>query len=179
MPSPYAHAIAGVMLAAPYLKSKPAAIRHREEIATIMAFSLVADLDAIPGFLTRNLSAYHNQISHSILVALVASLAYATIRRLLPNPKPFWRIFSLAALAYGVHILMDCFTHGRGVMLVWPISSQRYAPPGLLFYGLRYSKGWFSHHHLITFITESLTMLPVLALVWLLLKKKGLRAHEK
>jgi inner membrane protein len=62
---------------------------------------------------------------------------------------------------------MDWFTKGRGVMLFWPVSSQRILPPFNLFYGVRHSEGLFTHHHMITLATESLTLLPLLAAVWI------------
>ena len=179
MPSPYAHVIAGGILAMPFLKNKTTMRQHREDIATLMGFSLAADLDVLPALLMQDIQAYHNQISHSILFGIGASLAYAGLRYLLPNPKPFGRIFSLGAIAYGLHILMDAFTHGRGVMLFWPISQTRFQPPFVIFYGLRHSEGWFSYHHLITLATESITMLPLLALGWLIVKKADTTYSKK
>jgi len=175
MPSPYAHLIAGVTIATPYLFTKARALHHKEDIATLIGFSLLPDLDVIPGMMAGNVAAYHNQLTHSIAFGLIVCLLYSLIRRVTPAPRPFRRTFVLSATAYGLHLLMDFFTYGRGLMLFWPFTEQRFSPPVLLFYGLRRSDGWISSHHLITFATESLTMLPVIGIVWLLARRRAQR----
>ncbi len=172
MPSPYAHTVAGVILATPWLQNKQIALKHKEDIATILGFSLAPDLDVIPGFITNDLPSYHNQFSHSILFGISICLIYAGFRLLLPAPKSFMRTAIIAASAYGLHLLMDLFTYGRGLKLFWPITNQRFHPPFLLFYGVRHSEGWFSYHHWITIATESLTMLPLLAVAWLFARQR-------
>ena len=54
----------------------------------------------------------------------------------------------------GGGLFMDYFTIGRGVMLAWPLSSERFAPPFHLFYGLRWSHGLISELHWITLLSE-------------------------
>ncbi len=49
---------------------------------------------------------------------------------------------------------MDAFTIGRGVMILWPFSIDRYASPVSLFYGVHWSDGWVSVRHLWTMVTE-------------------------
>ena len=49
---------------------------------------------------------------------------------------------------------MDFFTIGRGVMVFWPLSLERFASPVPLFYGLHWSDGYLSERHLITLVTE-------------------------
>ncbi len=166
MPSPYAHVLAALTLSTPYLARKAIALRHKEDIATLIAFSLAPDLDVIPGLLFGNIAAYHNHMTHSIAFGLMVCLFYSLIRCRMQPPRSFRRSISLTAAAYGLHLLMDFFTYGRGLMLFWPFTDERFSPPFLIFYGLRRSDGVFSSHHIVTFITESLKMLPLLGVVW-------------
>ncbi|NIV75262.1 MAG: hypothetical protein GWN37_10615, partial [Gammaproteobacteria bacterium] len=46
------------------------------------------------------------------------------------------RAFLLTLVCYELHVLLDYLTVGRGVMLLWPLSAERFAPPIYLFYGL-------------------------------------------
>ena len=172
MPSPYAHMIAGSMLTMPRLVTSPLSWRQKEDIATLFLFSILPDLDAIPGLLTGNLPAYHNQITHTIAFGLGSCLAASALRRILPNAPSFRNTFALTSAAYGLHLLMDWFTPGRGLMLFWPLSHQRFASPFPLFYGLRHSDGLLSSRHIITFASESLTMLPLAALLWWFIHKR-------
>ena len=51
-------------------------------------------------------------------------------------------------------------------MLFWPLSSHRFSSPLLLFYGVRWSDGLFSIHHLSTVLNEllfALVLLPPLS----------------
>jgi len=59
-----------------------------------------------------------------------------------------------ALLCYELHVIMDCFTAGRGVMLLWPLIAERYSAPIRLFYGLKWSEGLFSTKHIWTIVTE-------------------------
>lgn len=172
MPSPYAHLIAGITIATPYLSTKAKALRHKEDIATLIGFSLLPDLDVIPGLMLGDIAAHHNQFTHSMAFGLSVCLLYSIIRRVAPAPRSFGRTFTLSATAYGLHLLMDFLNYGRGLMLFWPFTEQRYAPPVLLFYGLRRSDGWLSPDHLITFATESLTLLPILGVVWFIARRQ-------
>lgn len=178
MPSPYAHAIAGIAISTPYLNSKIRAMQHKEDIVTLIVFSLLPDLDALPGLLVGNMSLYHNQFTHSPLFAIIVFLIYSGIRRMIPPSRSLIHTLKLSAGAYGLHLIMDVFTHGRGLMLSWPFSDERYSPPFVLFYGFRHSEPLLSTSHIITFVTESLTMLPVLALVWFMQKRKGKHLNE-
>jgi len=171
MPSPYAHLIAAGILATSNRRRAHNAGHPREDTVTLLAFSLLPDLDVIPGLITGDLPAYHNQITHSLGCGLLVCLLYTFLRHLLPTDRPMKRTFGLAASAYGLHLLMDAMTWGRGVMLLWPLSTTRWQPPLYLFYGLRHSEGLFSFRHAITLVTESLTMLPLLCAVWLLARR--------
>lgn len=173
MPSPYAHILAAITIATPYLVHKADTLRHKEDILTLIAFSLVPDLDVIPGLLFGNIADYHNHMTHSIAFGLMVCLFYSLIRSRIHPPRSFRRSFSLTAAAYGLHLLMDFFTYGRGLMLFWPFTDERFSPPFLIFYGLRRSDGVFSSHHIVTFITESVKMLPILSVVWWLARRHG------
>jgi membrane-bound metal-dependent hydrolase YbcI (DUF457 family) len=178
MPSPYAHFLAATALASPYLAKGKLDREKIEKAATLLVFSILPDLDAVPGILMGDLPAYHNQISHSIGFGFSICLLYALLRQCLPKAAPFLHLFSLACAAYGLHLFMDWLTWGRGVMLFWPLSSHRFSPPVHLFYGLRHSEGLLSRQHGITFATESFTMIPLLLTGWWFINKRRVKSTK-
>ncbi len=66
-----------------------------------------------------------------------------------------WRWGAMILLCFELHVLMDLFTIGRGVKVLWPLSDARYSPPIKLFYGLHWSDGWLSVRHLWTLLSEA------------------------
>ena len=56
---------------------------------------------------------------------------------------------------------MDWMTYGKGVMALWPLTERRFSFPITLFYGLRWSEGIWSLHHLLTVLTELGTVAAV------------------
>ena len=67
---------------------------------------------------------------------------------------------------------MDLFTIGRGVLLFWPFSSQRFSFPLKLFYGLHWYDGWLSLRHMWTLLTELGFVVVIVAAVHLLPKSE-------
>ena len=132
-------------------------------LAVIVGLSLLPDLDAIPGLLASDLSRFHNNMTHSFLAGFVVALAIGSIVWL-KNRSGFVRWFSLTLFSYQLHIVMDFFTHGRGIMLFWPLKEERYEPAVKLFYGLRYSQGWLSIDHVWMLFNE-LTFAGILFLI--------------
>lgn len=160
MPSPLAHTAAGYL----FWRKAPAELGRTRFALVFAALSLLPDLDALPGFLAGDLYHYHNNFSHSISAAAAAALLTGAAARLLRAPAPrAWALFGL--LCYGTHVIMDFFTVGRGVMLFWPFSGERFASPVKVFYGLRWSAGLVSSHHVYTVATE---MIFIAALFFLL-----------
>jgi membrane-bound metal-dependent hydrolase YbcI (DUF457 family) len=101
----------------------------------------------------QDLGRFHNGWTHSLIAGLgvsviVASLAWTKGRAAAEK----W--FFITLLCYGLHVMMDYLTVGRGVLALWPLSLERYAFPIKLFYGLHWSDGWLSVQHVWTVITE-------------------------
>jgi membrane-bound metal-dependent hydrolase YbcI (DUF457 family) len=119
----------------------------------IIGMSMLPDLDAVLGLLSGNMGEYHNQASHSLITGLAASLMIAIVLRVwFKQGFLFW--FGWLFAAYTVHLLMDMVTHGRGIMLFWPFTTQRFQSPIPLFYGLRWSNGLWSITHIWTVVSE-------------------------
>jgi len=115
--------------------------------------SLLPDADAVAGVLLGDMGRYHNNFMGSPLFGVLAAVIVAGALRLLAGaPFGFW--FGLGLLCYELHVLMDYLTVGRGVMLLWPLSAERFSPPVNLFYGLHWSEGLLSRRHLWTLLTE-------------------------
>jgi inner membrane protein len=158
MPSPIGHAVAG------YAIYKICAVRYPERaaprigpvprlLAATVGLSLLPDLDFLPGLLVGDFDRYHNAISHSLFFGVVVALLIGTLMWLIGRSHfLFW--FGLTLLCYELHVIMDFFIDGRGVMLLWPLSPDRLKSPVKLFYGLHRSDGWVSIRHLWTLLTE-------------------------
>lgn len=157
MPSPLAHGAAG------YLVHRLRAAQSGEGAApgrsgwwallATIGLSLLPDLDAIPGILSGDFAAYHNNSTHSLAMALPAALAVGGLVWLRGRAGfTFW--FTTALVCYQLHVIMDYFTLGRGVMLLWPFSGERYSSPILLFAGVAWSDGLVSSRHLWTLLGE-------------------------
>ena len=159
MPSPIAHTAASFAIYRIYAGRWPqmnivqvASLPRLLIITTI--FSLVPDLDFAFGLLLGDFDQFHNGVTHSLFSGLLFALGIAIIAWLSGRAN-FKRWFVLALLCYELHVIMDFFTVGRGVPLLWPFSEARYIPTLKLFYGLHRSDGWLSVRHLWTLITES------------------------
>lgn len=127
----------------------------------IIILSLLPDFDAVPGILSGNFKRFHNNESHSLFVALGIAILGAIFMRWIKRENfRYW--FLLIFSCVGLHIVMDYFTYGRGVMAFWPLSSERFSSPILLFYGLRWSEGIFSVKHLWTLVNETIFVLITL-----------------
>ena len=159
MPSPIAHSLVAVMLGR-RLTPSLLSLRGMGMLLYAGFFSMLPDIDAVVGIGLGDLGRYHNNMTHSLGFIALVGLATWSVTRLLALPCPRrW-----AAIASGcmlLHVLMDFVTVGRGVMLLWPLTSRRFAPPVTLFHGLHWSEGLWSRSHLITAATELAIMLPL------------------
>ncbi|NCC51203.1 MAG: metal-dependent hydrolase [Spartobacteria bacterium] len=168
MPSPLAHIAVGSLLCK---KSGRAAIDPRGgrglvvfQALIIIGLSFLPDLDSAPGFFFKDLGRFHNNFSHSLLFGLGVSLLVYLVAFICRVRKPgHW--FVIALVSYWLHILMDYLSPGRGLMLFWPFTEQRYLSPVTLFYGLHWSEGLVSIEHVWTILTESL-FVAFLMLAW-------------
>jgi len=168
MPSPIAHLGAGYAIYRYYRHRLPQ--DHRRfwkfplQMVMVIGLSMVPDLDVIPAILFRDMKAYHNNLSHSLLVAVPVAFLIAGIFHRIYRSN-FWVWFVISLVSYDLHVIMDALTAERGVMMLWPLSQNRFASPVKLFYGLQWGLGWFSIWHLWTLFTELLFVLVVLAVV--------------
>ena len=165
MPSPIAHIGIGYVI---YRIYKPQLPKHQThnwkfplQMIMVAGLSMLPDLDVIPAIIFRDMRGYHNNISHSLLVAipvalLIANAFYRTYR------SKFWMWFFICLLSYDLHVIMDALTAERGVMIFWPLSSARFTSPIKIFYGLQWGLGLFSIWHLWTIFTESLFVAVIL-----------------
>ena len=158
MPSPIAHTTVGYLIHKVYQSrtSSPSLgrIGPLPRLLLVTAgLSLLPDIDSVAGFLLRDFGRYHNNGSHSLLIGLAVALVIGTLA--------WWRKrsgfvywFTLVLLCYQFHVILDFFTVGRGVMLLWPLSSARFEAPVKLFYGLHWSDGLVSINHIWTLLNE-------------------------
>ena len=158
MPSPIAHTAIGYLIFKVYqrddLRKDQNWIRSAPlTFMVILGLSILPDLDSIAGIVLGDFGGYHNNWTHSLLVGpgvalVVGSLAW------LSRHSGFSSWFIIALLCYELHVVMDYFTIGRGVMAFWPLTSERFSSPVPVFYGLHWSDGWLSVRHLFTIATE-------------------------
>jgi len=140
-------------------------------LAAIIALSIAHDFDFVLGFFLGDVSHYHNHFMSSALVGLIVAAAvggFAALR----SRAGGWVWFGVALFCYQLHIILDFFTNGRGVMLLWPWSTERLSSPVSLFYGAHWSQGWLSYRHLVTLITEGLFVSVCAVAVHLVLKRR-------
>ena len=159
MPSPLAHASLA-LLAIPALdRDRPpmrALLARPLLAALITAFLLLPDVDIALGWLTTGRAfADHGTITHALIWSPLAGGVFALLAK--PLTKARWPLLILlGAGLFASHGLMDAFTHGRGVALLWPFVPGRIAPPFEMFVGLRHSEPGNWRAHLVTLGTESL-----------------------
>lgn len=158
MPSPLAHAAAGFAVARVLnFRKKNKSVEkqpklNKELVLAAILLSLLPDFDSIIGIILRDFGRYHNNFSHSIAFGVIASLVIGLVVRAFKGQFRYG--FSLSLVFYLIHILMDFFTWGRGIMLFWPLTEHRFSPGFFLFYGFHWSDGLLSYKHLITFLNE-------------------------
>ncbi len=170
MPSPIAHAAMGYAIyrlqtARKPEKRQPLVGPFPRLLIFVLVFSQLPDLDFVPGLIfPGQFDRFHNTITNSLIVGFgVAVLVGFGVW--LRQRTDFWFWFTLVLLCYEVHVFMDFFTAGRGAMLFWPLTPERFEPPVKLFYGLHRSDGWLSIRHVWTLATEMAFSLLVFLLV--------------
>ncbi|MGB3562068.1 MAG: metal-dependent hydrolase [Thermoanaerobaculia bacterium] len=168
MPSPIAHTAAAYAVYSVVTPGgrKSTALEAATPVllAAAVILSLLPDLSSLAALFGGDLSTVHNNWEHSFMVALLVALVIGSVVHLRTG-RGFSRWFWLAFACYSLHLIMDLFTVGRGVMLLWPFSGERFSPPFKLFYGLHWSDGWLSTRHWWTLLTETAFALVVIVLV--------------
>lgn len=159
MPSPVFHVFAGVSIAGA-VSGGWRSVRFKTLVASLF-FSMLPDADVAVGLAAGDVATYHNNLSHSPFFALmICTLLWLLARRVLPELSRG----RLALLTYGgcgLHVALDSMTYGRGIMLAWPFSGERFRAPVEVFRGVRWSEGLWARPHLETLSNE----LAVIAIV--------------
>ena len=96
--------------------------------------SLLPDVDIIAAIIFRDMKNYHNNFSHSLLLAFPVSLLVAVLVYQMYRSN-FWLWFLVCLISYDLHIIMDALTAERGVMMFWPLSQNRFVSPIRIFTG--------------------------------------------
>jgi inner membrane protein len=185
MPSPLAHSAVGYVIYRTQRRRLTGDKNRRKgwftcSLVLALGLSLAPDADSLVGFISGDLGRYHNTVSHSLIAGIAAALVAGVVAALVAmiagqEPRSrFGRWFWVALLCYEAHVIMDFFTVGRGVMLFWPFSVERFISPVILFYGLHWSDGWLSVRHLWTFISELGFIIILFALVHLYSRREAL-----
>lgn len=147
MPSPIAHAVSGYVLAKGL---EPAKVCKLWPLAAYAVFvAIAADFDFIPQVLTGIQT--HRGFTHSLSFALIFSIVISALatRSSLFRAFHYGRLCALTLLLYGSHLVLDFFTNGSGIPLLWPISEMRVQSAITIFPAVRHSLGLFAPIHLL------------------------------
>jgi inner membrane protein len=173
MPSPIVHSFLGYLVFR--LFKKRLHWKGQQKIgplpmllALTVFFSLLPDIDSVLGVAMGDFGGIHNQWTHSLFTGLGFAVVFGGLISRIQQTR-FIKWFFLVLLCYQLHILADFLTFGRGVMLFWPLTEERYTSPILLFYGVHWSQGLFSLKHLWTLVSE----LAFVAGIYFLINKLG------
>jgi inner membrane protein len=182
MPSPVAHAFAGVAV---YAALAPGAGPRRDwQPWALAAFAaMAADLDFLPGLLVGQPSRWHHWATHSVAAALVFALLVSLVAvRGLPDRG---RRALLLLAAYGSHLALDWLTVDRtvpqGIPLLWPVSDAVFLAPRPLFTDIHHGASWqafVNWHNAGAALREALFVgLPVAAFCALRLRRPAAEAR--
>jgi inner membrane protein len=133
MPSPIAHALAGVAL----YEGRRDRRRQLALLAVLVVAAGLPDLDFVPGMLVGNADLYHHGPSHSLFAGLLVAVAAGAVVSWWWG-GPLGRRIGLAVLVgYTSHVVLDMFCIDTrppfGVPLFWPLWSGYVASPVELF----------------------------------------------
>ena len=165
VPSPIAHTAAGYLVyrvLSTHIKGLPPGL-----VWVGVALSLLPDVDAAIGIWFGDMGRFHNHMMSSPFIAVLMSLVIGGAGWQLRGE--FYPWFILALVCYLMHIVMDFFTTGRGIMLLWPLSEERYKPPFTVFHGVHWSDGLFSSSHIWTAVSEVATI-AVIVLIYIVFR---------
>lgn len=179
LPSPIVHTTVGYLIYRSLRNQIPYPVREKFTILpplliAAVGFSQLPDIDSIAGIIFGDFGRFHNNLSHSFLVGFVVSTLFAFVIWLIKR-KEFWKWFTVSILGYSLHILMDYFTFGgRGIMLFWPLSQERFEAPLKLFFGVRWSESIYNPIHFITIFSELVSLILVMILWQIINRSKTL-----
>lgn len=183
MPSPVIHTTMGYIIYRLFKNRIPENFnRVYVTLPLVLIFaigvSLLPDFDSIAGILFGDFARYHNNITHSLFAGLLVAVIMALFARLIAKSS-FWIWFAIGFVGYSLHVVMDYFTFGgRGVMLFWPLTLERYEAPVKLFYGVRWSENLLNSVHLNTFFTEMIFLLLV-GMILLIIDRRRISSNKQ
>lgn len=181
MPSPIAHGATSYLIYrafAPKLAEEngPNPWSRRRVLIFVLALTFLPDIDIIPGLLFGDLRGFHNNIANSLFVGISVAFVVGLVLKIVGRQA--YRIwFAVALLSYWLHVFMDFLSADRGVMMLWPFTSSRFVTPAKLFYGLHYSEGLLSVHHLWTIVSELAFSVLIIGIAWAVGRKKSTRPN--
>ncbi len=190
MPSPVAHSLIGLTVAAQCFipPGRPAAVRdsirrHRWLLLAGVILGNSPDIDYLPGIFTGDLNAYHHFYTHSIgWVFILACGAWLVWRSL--RITAGWREFGFCLAASSSHLIADLVTEdGRppyGIMAFWPFSESYFIAPVTLFMRL-HKRDWseFLQWHNFAAVGWEMALCIPLVMTVLLLKCRGASAKHR
>ena len=151
--------------------------RYLPQLLVLVALANLPDVDFFFG-LGSHANALHRGFTHSLLMAVLVSLALAAFWRITGG---FWRSAFLYFAAYGSHLLIDfCtgskigWTHtGSGIPVFWPWP-QNFSSPLILVLGVQHRnlRALFSLDNLWSSSYELLTFGAITAIVILWKRKQ-------
>lgn len=164
MASPIAHTLAGLGLFHVVHGHQPKELgRPRwKALAPFLLLPHLPDVDFLISYLLyQNARFLHGEITHTPLFAILAALLIMPFRLFGSR----LRTFILAAILIASHAFIDMSSGqpfigspGIGVMLFYPLSTQRFSLPITLFYGIRHQtlQGLLSIHNLFAVLLDTL-----------------------
>jgi inner membrane protein len=147
-------------------------------LAITVVFAMLPDFDALIGLLAGDIGRFHNNGTHSLVIGLIIAFLVAVSMRVWKKTS-FLAWFLVLLISYESHVILDYFTWGgRGVMLFWPLSAERFLPPFTIFHGVRWSAGVYTTEHLWTVTSELLMVLLLFLGVWFFEGRKRRRTVQ-
>ncbi|MGH7491765.1 MAG: metal-dependent hydrolase [bacterium] len=142
----------------------------------LIVLANLPDIDFLPGFLAGTPNMYHHHETHSLgfamLIGICSGAGFWLWRR------RFWPYFALTFAAVSSHLALDLLTQDfagpRGMMLLWPLTSEFYDSPWKFFLAVSKSNhsadflaSVFHADNIRVVVMELAIMLPLAAFVTL------------
>jgi inner membrane protein len=136
MATPIGHSLAGYVI----YRFRVRHGQNRRPALLLLALLMAnaPDLDFLPGILVGAPAAYHQGLSHSFALALIASVVVTAVLGTAFR-TPARPVFVLGLLCYSSHLVIDLFGPDRrppfGIPLFWPVSHLTFLSPVQVFLG--------------------------------------------
>src|SRR5688572_25613629 len=109
MPSPIAHLGTGYAIYRYYKRRLPEnrgqLLKIPFQMIMVMGLSMLPDLDIIAAIIFRDMKNYHNNFSHSLLIAIPVAFLIAGIFHRIYRSN-FWLWFVICLVSYDLHVIM-------------------------------------------------------------------------